>query len=157
MHPNALLLPPVNICKPCLGVLIDVCTTAPASTTPVTNAEWRSEPVLIEFKSAQSPAVSLALNLHGIDSDPRLVYDSPALEIIVEDVSGAAIDQEETYFTVQSDDYHRDAVELGDVLKPHCSLTEWTFDRAVPADEESLILWFSSSQATRHVPGLKSP
>jgi len=105
--------------------------------------EWRSEPVLIQFTSAQSLAVKLALNLDGIDSNSTLVYDSPALEIIVEYVSGAAVDQEETYFTVQSDDYYRDEEELGDVLKrKHCSLpkkTEWTFDRAVPADEESSI------------------
>jgi len=105
--------------------------------------EWRSVPVLIEFNSARSPAVSLALNLDGIDSSPELNYDSPALEIIVKNVTGAAINQEETYFTVQSDDYHKDPVELGDVKNTnHCDLPkqiEWTFDRSVRADEESSI------------------
>jgi hypothetical protein len=105
--------------------------------------EWRSEPVMIPFSSTDSLAMSLKLNLDGIDSDSKLNYNSPALEIIVEDVTGAAIDQEETYFTVQSDDYHRDEEELGDVLNTkHCGLpkkTEWTFDRAVPADERSSI------------------
>merc|ERR1711937_694968 len=104
---------------------------------------------------------SLKLNLDGIDSDSKLNYNSPALEIIVEDVTGAAIDQEETYFTVQSDDYHRDEEELGDVLNTkHCGLpkkTEWTFDRAVPADERSSITVVFVITGNTPAPGLKSP
>jgi len=124
----------------------DKCLHELADESDVCNEpQWKSEPVRIYFVEGEmSPAVKIGLDLDGIDSDEKLNYESPALNVEF-DVSIRPLDSVDPadYFMMRADDYGSDFETFSDFHgTDYCSLpmkTTWTFDRAYRDAEMSMI------------------
>jgi hypothetical protein len=108
--------------------------------------EWQSDPINIHFVDGEaSPSMTFGLDLTGIDSDPLLNYESPAMkfEVLSARIGGIAVDEAEygEYFTLKIKDYMSEFEPLESKKNTvFCGLenlkdTQWSFDRA-SADEE---------------------